>query len=39
MYEHLAAIVELGYIIPSFDDSTADDDSAFKLAAGFKYDF
>jgi hypothetical protein len=37
MYEHLAAIVEIGYIIPNFD--TAPDDNAFKLSAGFKYDF
>jgi hypothetical protein len=40
MYEHLAAIVELGYIMPSFDEfNGGNDDGAFKLAAGFKYDF
>ena len=37
MFEQLAAIVELGYIIPNFDD--ARDDNAFKLAAGFVYNF
>jgi hypothetical protein len=40
MYEHLAAIVEIGYIIPDFDDyNLGEDDAAFKLATGVKYDF
>jgi hypothetical protein len=37
MYEHLAGIVELGYVIPDFVN--APDDAAFKLAIGVKYDF
>ncbi len=37
MYETLAAIVELGYIIPDLDN--VDDDDAWRLAVGLKYDF
>ena len=42
MYENLAAILELGYLHPSFDRDSErgiDEDSSFKAAAGFRYMF
>ena len=38
MYESLAAIAELGYISPDID-ATSDEDDAWRLAVGIKYDF
>ncbi len=39
IYQSLAAIVELGYGKPDFDDSTRADDAAMKAAFGFVYSF
>ncbi|WP_291320100.1 outer membrane homotrimeric porin [Desulfonatronospira sp.] len=42
MYENLAAILELGYIAPSLSEDNverAEDDDAWKAAAGFRYLF
>jgi hypothetical protein len=38
MFEQLAAVLELGYIMPSFDNFP-EDDNAFKAALGFLYNF
>jgi len=38
MYENLAAIVELGYAKIDFNESS-NEDAAWKMAVGFKYDF
>ncbi len=39
IYESLAAIVELGYGKPSFDNSATPDDTLMKAAFGFQYSF
>ncbi|EFI33934.1 conserved hypothetical protein [Desulfonatronospira thiodismutans ASO3-1] len=42
MYENLAAILELGYLHPSINNSSdrgIEDDAAFKAATGFRYLF
>jgi len=39
IYEHLAAINELGYFAPDFDEKTREDDASYFATIGFSYKF
>ena len=39
LYENLAAINELGYFAPDFDDSNREDDASYFATVGFQYKF
>lgn len=39
IYENLAAINELGYFAPDFDDSAMEDDASYFATVGFQYKF